>query len=129
MNSRRVAVVAKNDSDKSRFNGLAQQLFTGTEIPHDIVGMDIGGLADFLDGDPLGRIIEEQIGGRAQHFEGRVGLAETGLFLDDGSTGWLGCRGLSALCGDWGHVPSVHMLEVREARPETGPGGKGADHR
>ena len=97
MNSRRVAVVANNDSDKSRFNGLAQQLFSGTEIPHDIVGMDIGGLADFLDGDPLGRIIEEQIGGRAEHFEGRVGLAETGLFLDDGSTGWLGCRGLSAL--------------------------------
>ena len=91
MNSRRVAVVAKNDSDKSRFNGLAQQLFTGTEIPHDIVGMDIGGLADFLDGDPLGRIIEEQIGGRAEHFDGRFSLAETRLLLDDRSSGWLDC--------------------------------------
>ena len=43
------------------------------------------------------RMIEEQIGGRAEHFDGRFSLAETGLFLDDGSTGWPGCRGLSAL--------------------------------
>jgi hypothetical protein len=59
--------------------------------------VNIGGLADFLDGHPLRRIIEEQICGRAEHFDGRFSLAETGLFLDDGSTGWPGCRGLSAL--------------------------------
>jgi hypothetical protein len=97
INPRSVAVFAKNDPNKGRFNGLTQQFFAGPEIPHDIVGVNIGGLADFLDGDPLGRIIEEQICGRAEHFDGGFGLAESDLLLDHGPAGWLDCRVLSAL--------------------------------
>ena len=129
IDSRSVAVFAKNDPNKGRFDGLAQQFFTGSEIPHDIVGVNIGGLADFLDGDPLRRIIEEQIGGRAEHFDGGLGLAETDLLLDHRPAGWLGYWGRSGLFWGWSHVPSVHMLGVRETRSGTGSGGKGADHR
>jgi hypothetical protein len=88
VNTRSFAVFAKNDPDKGRFNGLTQQLLAGPEITHHIVSVNIGGLADFLDGDPLGRILEEQVCGRAEHFEGRFSLAETGLFLDDRPTRW-----------------------------------------
>ena len=91
--------------------------------------MDIGGLADFLDGDPLGRIIEEQICGRAEHFDGGLGLAESDLLLDDRPADWLGYWGRNVLFRGWSHEWSVHMVGVCETRSGTGPGGKGADHR